>query len=65
MGSPPFSAIAVNDAITRMTKTGRYAILEQFVADGVSHIFGNPGTVEQGFLDALGDFLENNNQLLK
>src|SRR5947207_7065974 len=41
---------------TSMTKTGRYAILEQFVADGVSHIFGNPGTVEQGFLDALGDF---------
>src|SRR3954453_1775520 len=39
-----------------MTKTGRYAMLEQFVADGVSHIFGNPGTVEQGFLDALGDF---------
>jgi len=37
-------------------RTGRYAILEQFVADGVSHIFGNPGTVEQGFLDALGDF---------
>ena len=31
-------------------------MLEQFVADGVSHIFGNPGTVEQGFLDALGDF---------
>ena len=39
-----------------MTRTGRYAMLEQFVADGVSHIFGNPGTVEQGFLDALGDF---------
>ena len=38
------------------TRTGRYAILEQLVADGVSHIFGNPGTVEQGFLDALGDF---------
>jgi benzoylformate decarboxylase len=38
------------------TRTGRYAMLEQFVADGVSHIFGNPGTVEQGFLDALGDF---------
>src|SRR3954468_3694592 len=38
------------------TRTGRYAILEQFVADGVTHIFGNPGTVEQGFLDALGDF---------
>jgi thiamine pyrophosphate-dependent acetolactate synthase large subunit-like protein len=39
-----------------MTRTGRYAMLEQFVADGVTHIFGNPGTVEQGFLDALGDF---------
>jgi len=39
-----------------MTRTGRFAILEQFVADGVTHIFGNPGTVEQGFLDALGDF---------
>ncbi|MFN8635322.1 MAG: thiamine pyrophosphate-binding protein [Chloroflexota bacterium] len=37
-------------------RTGRYAILEQFVADGVTHIFGNPGTVEQGFLDAMGDF---------
>src|SRR4051795_2934529 len=37
-------------------RTGRYAMLEQFVADGVTHIFGNPGTVEQGFLDALGDF---------
>jgi len=41
---------------TAAARTGRYAILEQFVADGVSHIFGNPGTVEQGFLDALGDF---------
>ena len=31
-------------------------MLEQFVADGVTHIFGNPGTVEQGLLDELGDF---------
>ena len=37
-------------------RTGRYAMLEQFVADGVEYIFGNPGTVEQGFLDALEDF---------
>jgi thiamine pyrophosphate-dependent acetolactate synthase large subunit-like protein len=37
-------------------RTGRYAMLEQFVADGVQYIFGNPGTVEQGFLDALEDF---------
>jgi benzoylformate decarboxylase len=37
-------------------KTGRFAILEQLLADGVSYMFGNPGTVEQGFLDALGDY---------
>ncbi len=34
-------------------KTGHQAILEQFLADGMDHMFGNPGTVEQGFLDAL------------
>ena len=39
-----------------MTRTGRVAILEQLRADGVTRIFGNPGTVEQGFLDALSDF---------
>lgn len=37
-------------------RTGRFGILEQFQADGITHIFGNPGTVEQGFLDALGSF---------
>ena len=37
-------------------KTGRYAILEQFLADGMTHMFGNPGTVEQGFLDALSEY---------
>jgi benzoylformate decarboxylase len=37
-------------------KTGRYAILEQFLADGMTVMFGNPGTVEQGFLDALADY---------
>lgn len=26
------------------------------MADGVTHMFGNPGTVEQGFLDALGKY---------
>jgi thiamine pyrophosphate-dependent acetolactate synthase large subunit-like protein len=39
-------------------KTGRFAILEQLLADGVTHIFGNPGTVEQGFLDALSEYPE-------
>ena len=37
-------------------KTGRQAILEQFLADGMTYMFGNPGTVEQGFLDALWDY---------
>lgn len=35
---------------------GRRAILEQFVADGLTVMYGNPGTVEQGFLDELKDF---------
>ncbi len=35
---------------------GRRAILEQFLADGMTVMFGNPGTVEQGFLDALRDY---------
>lgn len=37
-------------------RTGRHSIVEQFLADGMTHMFGNPGTVEQGFLDALWDF---------
>ena len=37
-------------------KTGRFAVLEQFLADGMHFMFGNPGTVEQGFLDALRDY---------
>ncbi|MEO6084321.1 MAG: thiamine pyrophosphate-binding protein [Umezawaea sp.] len=34
-------------------RTGNDAILEQFHADGLTTMFGNPGTVEQGFLDAV------------
>jgi benzoylformate decarboxylase len=37
-------------------RPGRAAIFEQFAADGITHMFGNPGTVEQGFLDAGADF---------
>jgi thiamine pyrophosphate-dependent acetolactate synthase large subunit-like protein len=40
------------------TKTGRFAVLEQLLADDIRYIFGNPGTVEQGFLDALADYPE-------
>jgi benzoylformate decarboxylase len=39
-------------------KTGRFAIIEQFLADGMHYMFGNPGTVEQSFLDALWDYPE-------
>ena len=37
-------------------KTGRFAIIEQFIVDGIQYMFGNPGTVEQGFLDVLGQY---------
>lgn len=41
-----------------MRRTGRTALIEQLLADGITHMFGNPGTVEQGFLDTLEDFPE-------
>src|SRR3984957_16840766 len=41
-----------------MQGNGHHAILRQFLADGMHLMFGNPGTVEQGFLDALTDFPE-------
>lgn len=37
-------------------RTGRFALIEQFLADDIHYMFGNPGTVEQGFLDSLGSF---------
>jgi sulfopyruvate decarboxylase TPP-binding subunit len=42
-----------NPAAEPSTRTGRYAIIEQLLADGMDTMFGNPGTVEQGFLDSL------------
>lgn len=36
--------------------TGKRALMEQLVADGVTHIFGNPGTTEQGFMDILQEY---------
>jgi len=32
-------------------RPGKVALFEQFRADGFTHLFGNPGTVEQGLLD--------------
>ncbi|MCX3060156.1 thiamine pyrophosphate-binding protein [Streptomyces beihaiensis] len=40
----------------RSSRPARVAMLEQLRADGVRYMFGNPGTVEQGFLDELRDF---------
>jgi thiamine pyrophosphate-dependent acetolactate synthase large subunit-like protein len=37
-------------------RTGNTAICEQLLADGVRYVFGNPGTVEQGLLDTLGNY---------
>ncbi len=37
---------------------GHEAILRQFLENNLDHMFGNPGTVEQGFLDALSDVPE-------
>jgi thiamine pyrophosphate-dependent acetolactate synthase large subunit-like protein len=37
-------------------KPGRYVILEQFLIDGIHYMFGNPGTSEEGFLDALRNY---------
>ena len=37
-------------------RNGRFAIIEQLLADGIHYMFGNPGTVEEGFLDSLSDY---------
>jgi benzoylformate decarboxylase len=36
--------------------SGKRALMEQLIADDVHHIFGNPGTTEQGFMDILQDY---------
>ena len=36
-------------------RPGKTALFEQFAADGITRMFGNPGTVEQGFLDAMAE----------
>lgn len=39
-------------------RNGCQAIIEQFLADEIQYMFGNPGTSEEGFLDALRDYPE-------
>jgi len=38
--------------------TGKQALLEMLKAEGVEHIFGNPGTSEAPIMDMLGDYPE-------
>jgi benzoylformate decarboxylase len=40
--------------MTRLS--GRHAMIEQLLAEGVRYVFGNPGTTEQAFMDALQDY---------
>jgi benzoylformate decarboxylase len=40
--------------VVTASRPGRRAVLDQFRADGMTLMFGNPGTVEQGFLDEVG-----------
>src|SRR6266498_2805817 len=42
--------------VTMARMSGKRALLEQLIADGTCHIFGNPGTTEQGFMDILQDY---------
>ena len=41
-----------------MSRAGKHALIEQLIADGVRYVFGNPGTTEQPFMDALQDHPE-------
>ena len=36
--------------------TGKRAVMEMLVAEGVEYVFGNPGTTETAFMDALQDY---------
>src|SRR3989304_1588317 len=46
----------VEGALAMPRLTGRYALVDQLVADGVSHVFGNPGTTEEAFMDVLPEY---------
>jgi len=41
---------------SRRRLSAKRALFEQLLADGVTAIFGNPGTTEQGFMDLLPDY---------
>ena len=39
---------------------GRQILMESLIAQGVSHIFGNPGTTESPIIDSLLDYPQLN-----
>ena len=56
MSAPAEVKVRQSPRTNTSIRTGRYALFEQLLADGIPYMFGNPGTVEQGFLDALADY---------
>ena len=39
-----------------MSLIAKHAVMEQFLAEGVKYVFGNPGSTELAFMDALQDY---------
>ena len=39
-----------------MSLIAKHAVMEQFLAEGVEYVFGNPGSTELAFMDALQDY---------
>ncbi|HEX5369375.1 MAG TPA: thiamine pyrophosphate-binding protein, partial [Dehalococcoidia bacterium] len=39
-----------------MSLIGKHAVMEQLLAEGVQYVFGNPGSTELAFMDALQDY---------
>ncbi|HLF80047.1 MAG TPA: thiamine pyrophosphate-binding protein, partial [Dehalococcoidia bacterium] len=39
-----------------MALVGKHAVMEQFLAEGVKYVFGNPGSTELAFMDGLQDY---------
>ena len=56
-GTIPVIFFPAKETLPRMPKlTGRHAFIEQLLAEGTKYVFGNPGTTEQGFMDALQEY---------
>lgn len=56
MASSSAAAESTGGSAGAAANTGRYKLIQQCLADEMRYMFGNPGTVEEGFLDAMRDF---------